>query len=178
MIRQAAERLGIDEGFVARLSVPDREVTVSVPVQMDNGRWRVFRGYRVQHCNARGPYNGGIRFHPDVGLDEVRALAALMTWKCAVVDIPFGGAKGGVEVDPSELSEAELERLTRAYTLMMLPNLGPRVDIPAPDVNTNEQVMAWIADAASAALGHPVPAIVTGKPGALGGIVGRREATG
>ncbi len=178
MIRQAAERLGIDEGFVARLSVPDREVTVSVPVQMDSGRWRLFRGYRVQHCNARGPYKGGIRFHPDVGLDEVRALAALMTWKCAVVDIPFGGAKGGVEVDPSELSEAELERLTRAYTLMMLPNLGPRVDIPAPDVNTNEQVMAWIADAASAALGHPVPAIVTGKPLALGGIVGRREATG
>lgn len=178
MIRQAAERLGIDEDFVARLSVPDREVTVSVPVQMDNGRWRVFRGYRVQHCNARGPYKGGIRYHPEVGLDEVRALAALMTWKCAVVDIPFGGAKGGVEVDPSELSRAELERLTRAYTQMMLPNLGPRVDIPAPDVNTNEQVMAWIVDTASAALGHPVPAIVTGKPVELGGIVGRREATG
>ncbi|HEY8497999.1 MAG TPA: Glu/Leu/Phe/Val dehydrogenase, partial [Limnochordales bacterium] len=178
MVRQAAERLGVDDGFVARLSVPDREISVWVPVQTDGGRWRVFRGYRVQHCNARGPYKGGIRYHPDVGLDEVRALAALMTWKCAVVDVPFGGAKGGIEVDPSQLSPGELERLTRGYTLMMLPNLGPQVDIPAPDVNTDERVMAWIADAASSALGRPVPAIVTGKPVALGGIQGRREATG
>lgn len=178
MVRQAAELINVPEDFVARLSVPDREVSVFVPVQMDNGRWRVFRGYRVQHCNARGPYKGGIRYHPEVGLEEVRALAALMTWKCAVVDVPFGGAKGGIEVDVSELSRGELERLTRGYTLMMLPNLGPQVDIPAPDVNTNEQIMAWIMDTASAALGRPVPAIVTGKPVALGGTVGRREATG
>ncbi|MEW6045532.1 MAG: Glu/Leu/Phe/Val dehydrogenase [Bacillota bacterium] len=178
MVRQAAELVNLRLDFAARLSVPDREISVSVPVMMDSGRWRVFRGYRVQHCNARGPYKGGIRYHPDVGLDEVRALAALMTWKCAVVDVPFGGAKGGIEVDPSELSRGELERLTRAYTLMMLPNWGPQVDIPAPDVNTNEQVMAWIMDTASVALGRPVPAIVTGKPVAIGGTAGRREATG
>ena len=178
MIREAARVLDVREDFVLRLSVPDREISVFVPVQMDNGRWRVFRGYRVQHCNARGPYKGGIRYHPEVGLEEVRALAALMTWKCAVVDVPFGGAKGGIQVDPSELSRSELERLTRGYTLMMLPNLGPQVDIPAPDVNTNEQVMAWIMDTASSALGRPVPAIVTGKPVELGGTVGRREATG
>lgn len=178
MVQQAASVLGIRSDFAERLSAPDRELSVSVPVLMDNGRWRIFRGYRVQHCNARGPYKGGIRYHPDVGLDEVRALAALMTWKCAVVDVPFGGAKGGIQVDATELSRGELERLTRAYTLMMLPNWGPRVDIPAPDVNTNEQIMAWIMDTASAELGRPVPGIVTGKPVALGGTVGRKEATG
>ncbi|MBE3597415.1 MAG: Glu/Leu/Phe/Val dehydrogenase [Limnochordaceae bacterium] len=178
MVQRAAGVLGVPSDFVARLSVPDREVTVHVPVRMDNGRWRVFKGYRVQHCNARGPYKGGIRYHPEVGIEEVRGLAALMTWKCAVVDVPFGGAKGGVEVDATELSQGELERLTRGYTLLMLPNWGPQTDIPAPDVNTNEQIMAWIMDTASSALGRPVPAIVTGKPVAVGGTVGRREATG
>ncbi len=178
MVREAARLVEVGPEVLARLSVPDREITVSVPLRMDSGRWRVLRGYRVQHCNARGPYKGGIRYHPDAALDEVRALAALMTWKCAVVDVPFGGAKGGVQVDVSELSEAERERLTRAYTLAMLPNLGPHVDIPAPDLNTDERVMGWMVQAASAALGRPVPAIVTGKPLHMGGIPGRREATG
>ena len=178
MVEEAARLLDVDPQLVARLRVPDREIVVAVPLQTDGGHWRVLQGYRVQHSNARGPYKGGLRFHPEVGLEEVRGLAALMTWKCAVVDIPFGGAKGGVQVDPSQLSPSERQRLTWAYTLMMLPNLGPETDILAPDVNTDEQVMAWVAQAAASALGRPVPAIVTGKPPAAGGTAGRREATG
>jgi glutamate dehydrogenase (NAD(P)+) len=145
---------------------------------MDDGRIEVFTGYRVQHSSARGPCKGGVRYHPKVDLDEVRALAALMTWKCAVVGIPYGGAKGGVECDPSVMSERELSRLTRRFTTAILPILGPKRDIPAPDVNTNAQVMAWMADTVSMLEGKAVMEIVTGKPIALGGSLGRKEATG
>jgi glutamate dehydrogenase (NAD(P)+) len=174
----AAERLGLDNGLAKVLRTPSKEVTVHIPVQLDDGRLEVFTGYRVQHSIARGPGKGGIRFAPDVTLDEVRALAAWMTWKCAVVNIPFGGAKGGVICDPRLLSEGELERITRRYTAEILPFIGPERDVPAPDMNTNEQTMAWIMDTYSMHVGHTATAVVTGKPLDLGGSRGRPEATG
>jgi len=174
----AATRLGLDDGMRQILSRPGREVTVNIPVQLDDGRLQVFTGYRVQHSIARGPAKGGIRFAPDVTLDEVRALAAWMTWKCAVVNIPFGGAKGGVICNPAVLSQGELERITRRYTAEILDFIGPERDVPAPDMNTNEQTMAWIMDTYSMHKRTTVTAVVTGKPLDLGGSRGRPEATG
>jgi glutamate dehydrogenase (NAD(P)+) len=173
-----ARRLHLDPGIHAILRQPERELTVSVPVVMDDGTIRVFTGYRIQHSSARGPCKGGIRYHPDVHLTEVRALAALMTWKCAVVGIPYGGAKGGVQCDPAQLSEDEICRLTRRFTAMIMPIIGAKRDIPAPDVNTNAQTMAWIADTVSMLERKTVIDIVTGKPIPLGGSLGRKEATG
>ncbi len=175
---QAAARLHLDDGMRKILGAPAKEITVNIPVQLDDGRLEVFTGYRVQHSLARGPGKGGIRFAPDVTLDEVRALASWMTWKCAVVNIPFGGAKGGVICDPSILSDSELERLTRRYTAEIIDFLGPERDVPAPDVNTNEKVMAWIMDTYSMHQRHTVTAVVTGKPTSLGGSRGRAAATG
>jgi glutamate dehydrogenase (NAD(P)+) len=175
---QAADRLGLDEGLCKVLRSPSKEITVYIPVQLDDGRLEVFTGYRVHHSLARGPAKGGIRFAPDVTLDEVRALAAWMTWKCAVVNIPFGGGKGGVICDPRMLSTQELERITRRYTAEILPFLGPERDVPAPDMNTNEQTMAWIMDTYSMHVGNTTTAVVTGKPLDLGGSRGRPEATG
>jgi len=175
---EAAMRLKLDDGVQKVLRTPAREITVNIPVQLDDGRLEVFTGYRVQHSVARGPAKGGIRFAPDVTLDEVRALASWMTWKCAVVNIPFGGAKGGVICDPTVLSDAELEKLTRRYTAEIIDFIGPERDVPAPDVNTNEKVMAWIMDTYSMHARHTVTAVVTGKPMALGGSRGRPEATG
>ena len=174
----AAEKLKLDDGLYQVLLTPDREIGVAIPVMMDNGSLKVFKGYRVQHSLARGPAKGGIRYAPDVTLDEVRALAAWMTWKCAVVNLPFGGAKGGIVCDPKTLSSAELEKLTRRYTASLMDVLGPDRDVPAPDVNTDEKVMAWIMDTYSMHARHTVTACVTGKPLDLGGSVGRREATG
>ncbi|MDD5542693.1 MAG: Glu/Leu/Phe/Val dehydrogenase [Acidobacteriia bacterium] len=174
----AAERLKLDPGLYQILRVPDREITVSIPVMMDSGRLQVFIGYRVQHNLARGPCKGGIRFAPTVTLDEVRALAAWMTWKCAIVNIPFGGAKGGVICDPSKLSNSEIEKITRRYTAMLMDVLGPERDVPAPDMNTNEQVMAWVMDTYSMHQRHTVTGVVTGKPIELGGSRGRHDATG
>ncbi len=175
---QAATRLGLDDGICKVLRKPSKEITVHIPVQLDDARLEVFTGYRVQHSLARGPAKGGIRFAPDVTIDEIRALAAWMTWKCAVVNIPFGGAKGGVICDPRLLSDSELERLTRRYTAEILPFLGPERDVPAPDMNTNQQTMAWIMDTYSMHVGNTVTAVVTGKPLDLGGSRGRPEATG
>src|ERR1041384_5286537 len=175
---EAASRLKLDDGMCKVLKCPAREITVNIPVQLDDGRLEVFTGYRVQDSIARGPGKGGIRFAPDVTLDEVRALASWMTWKCAVVNIPFGGAKGGVIVNPNILSDAELEKLTRRYTAEIIDFIGPERDVPAPDVNTNEKVMAWIMDTYSMHARHTVTAVVTGKPMALGGSRGRKEATG
>ena len=175
---EAALRLKLDEGICKVLRAPNKEITVNIPVQLDDGRIEVFTGYRVQHSLARGPGKGGIRFAPDVTLDEVRALASWMTWKCAVVNIPFGGAKGGVICDPHLLSDMELEKLTRRYTAEIIDFLGPERDVPAPDVNTNEQVMAWIMDTYSMHARHTTTAVVTGKPASLGGSRGRPEATG
>ena len=175
---EAATRLDLDEGLQKVLRTPGVELTVNIPVQLDDGRIEVFTGYRVQHSIARGPAKGGIRFAPDVTLDEVRALAAWMTWKCAVVNIPFGGAKGGVICDPDLLSQFELERITRRYTAGIMDILGPERDVPAPDMNTNAQVMAWIMDTYSMHKRHTVTAVVTGKPPDLGGSRGRTEATG
>lgn len=175
---EAARRLGLDDGTQKVLRSPAMELTVHIPVVLDDGRIEVFTGYRVQHSIARGPAKGGIRFAPDVSLDEMRALAAWMTWKCAVVNIPFGGAKGGVICDPFVLSEGELERITRRYTAEILDFIGPERDVPAPDMNTNEQTMAWIMDTYSMHKRHTVTAVVTGKPFDLGGSRGRREATG
>jgi glutamate dehydrogenase (NAD(P)+) len=175
---EAAERLGLDDGMRKILRTPAREITASIPVQLDDGRLEVFTGYRVQHSIARGPAKGGIRFAPDVTLDEVRALAAWMTWKCAVVNIPFGGGKGGVICNPALLSQGELERITRRYTAEILDFLGPERDVPAPDMNTNEQTMAWIMDTYSMHNRTTVTAVVTGKPLILGGSRGRPEATG
>ncbi len=175
---EAATRLKLDDGMCKVLRSPAREITVHIPVQLDDGRLEVFTGYRVQHSIARGPAKGGIRFAPDVTLDEVRALASWMTWKCAVVNIPFGGGKGGVIVDPHLLSDAELEKLTRRYTAEIIDFIGPEKDVPAPDVNTNAQIMAWIMDTYSMHLRKTVTAVVTGKPEALGGSRGRPEATG
>jgi glutamate dehydrogenase (NAD(P)+) len=177
-LEEVASRLRIDPGILAILQRPERELAVSVPVIMDDGHIEVFTGYRVQHSSARGPCKGGIRFHPDVDLNEVRALAALMTWKCAVAGIPYGGAKGGVQCDPSLMSTNELSRLTRRFTAAIMPILGPKRDIPAPDVNTNAQVMAWMADTVSMLEGKAVMEIVTGKPIPMGGSLGRLEATG
>jgi glutamate dehydrogenase (NAD(P)+) len=175
---EAAARLELDPGIHAILREPERELTVAVPVEMDDGTIKVFKGYRVQHSSARGPCKGGIRYHPDVNLNEVKGLAAMMTWKCAVVNIPYGGAKGGIQVAPAGMSQKELARMTRRFTAMILPILGPQRDIPAPDVNTNAQVMAWIADTVSMLSGSTTLEIVTGKPLNLGGSLGRREATG
>ena len=174
---QAAERLGLDEGLREVLSTPKRALTVSIPVRMDNGTYRVFTGHRVAHNMARGPAKGGIRFHPDVSLDEVKALASWMTWKCACLDLPFGGGKGGVRVDPHKLSDGERERLTRRYTCEILPLIGPDQDIPAPDVYTDAQTMAWIMDTYSMTKGATTLGVVTGKPIALGGSQGRDKAT-
>jgi len=176
--RFAAEILKLEEGFFKYLANPVRQVIVSVPVVMDSGDLQVFEGYRVIHDNVLGPSKGGIRYAPDVNLDEVKALASWMTWKCAVVDVPFGGAKGGVRCNPRELSKAELERLTRRFTSSMLDVFGPDRDIPAPDMNTDEQVMAWIMDTYSMNVQQTETAVVTGKPVILGGSQGRREATG
>jgi len=175
---EAAARLNLDEGLQKVLRTAGTELTVHIPVLLDDGRLEVFTGYRVQHSIARGPAKGGIRFAPDVTLDEVRALAAWMTWKCAVVNIPFGGAKGGVICDPSLLSTLELERITRRYTSEIMDILGPERDVPAPDMNTNAQTMAWIMDTYSMHKRHTVTAVVTGKPLELGGSRGRTEATG
>jgi glutamate dehydrogenase (NAD(P)+) len=174
----AAQKLNLDEGIGRILRSPTREITVYIPVQMDDGHIEVFTGYRVQHSIARGPAKGGIRYSPDVTLDEVRALASWMTWKCAVVNIPFGGAKGGVICDPKKMSMHELERMTRRYTAELIEFIGPEKDVPAPDVNTNEQVMAWIMDTYSMHMRQTVTAVVTGKPLNMGGSKGRREATG
>ena len=174
----AAERLKLNEGMRKVLKAPTREITVNIPVMLDDGRLEMFTGYRVQHSIARGPGKGGIRYAPDVTLDEVRALASWMTWKCAVVNIPFGGAKGGVICDPNLMSDGELERITRRYTAAIAEFIGPEIDVPAPDVNTNERVMAWIMDTYSMRVGHATTAVVTGKPMNLGGSLGRREATG
>ena len=173
-----AQKLNLDAGVHEVLKYPKRELTVNFPVSLDNGTTKMFTGYRVHHNLTRGPAKGGIRFHPDTNLDEVRALAFWMTVKCAVVNIPFGGAKGGVVCDPSQLSLSELEDLTRRYTTEISILLGPDKDIPAPDVNTNGQIMAWIMDTYSMQAGHTVPAVVTGKPLAIGGSEGRIEATG
>jgi glutamate dehydrogenase (NAD(P)+) len=175
---EAARRLKLDDGLCKVLRTAGKEVTVHIPVQLDDGRLELFTGYRVQHSIARGPGKGGIRFAPDVTLDEVRALAAWMTWKCAVVNIPFGGAKGGVICNPSIMSDSELEKLTRRYTAEIMEFIGPERDVPAPDVNTNEKIMAWIMDTYSMHARHTVTAVVTGKPMALGGSRGRPEATG
>ncbi|MGE5602000.1 MAG: Glu/Leu/Phe/Val family dehydrogenase [Nitrososphaerales archaeon] len=173
-----AARLSLDPGIHAILREPERELTVAVPVVMDDGSIKVFKGYRVQHSSARGPCKGGIRYHPDVNLNEVKGLAAMMTWKCAVVNIPFGGGKGGIQVDPTGMSQGELARMTRRFTAMILPILGAKRDIPAPDVNTNPQIMAWMADTASMIEGTQMLEIVTGKPVNMGGSKGRKEATG
>jgi glutamate dehydrogenase (NAD(P)+) len=175
---QAADKLELNAGLREVLRRPDRELTVSLPIVMDDGHTKVFTGYRVQHNFLRGPCKGGIRFAPDVNLDEVRALAAWMTWKCSVVDIPFGGGKGGVICDPRELSQGELERITRRYTASIMDILGPDRDVPAPDMNTNEQTMAWIMDTYSMHVRKTTTAVVTGKPISIGGSRGRREATG
>ena len=175
---RAAAELELDPGIYRILRQPERQTTVAIPVRMDGGEIEVFTGHRVVHNTARGPGKGGIRFDTGVSLDEVSALAAWMTWKCAVVDVPFGGAKGGVLCDPFSMSPGELERLTRRYTSAIIDGLGPDSDVPAPDVNTNERVMAWVMDTYSMHVGHSVPAVVTGKPLALGGSLGRREATG
>ncbi len=174
----AAHLLRLDPDLYKVLRVPNREITTYIPVFMDDGHIEVFTGYRVQHNFARGPAKGGIRYAPDVTLDEVRALAAWMTWKCAVVNIPFGGAKGGVICDPSQMSQSELERMTRRYTAELIDFIGPERDVPAPDMNTNEQTMAWIMDTYSMHARHTVTAVVTGKPIDLAGSRGRREATG
>ena len=174
----AAHKLGLEQGIYRFLKWPSREITLYIPVGMDNGTLEVFTGYRVMHSNVRGPGKGGIRFAPDVSLDEIRALATWMTWKCAVVNIPFGGAKGGVICDPRKMSRGELERLTRRYTAELADWLGPERDIPAPDVGTGEQTMAWVMDTYSMHVGQATTAVVTGKPIELGGSRGRREATG
>src|SRR5437660_3449868 len=175
---RAAQLLNLNPDLYAVMRVPNRELKVYIPVRLDSGRLEVFEGYRVQHNFARGPAKGGIRYSPDVTLDEVRALAAWMTWKCAVVNVPFGGAKGGVICDPAQMSQAELERLTRRYAAELIDFIGPEKDVPAPDMNTNEQTMAWIMDTYSMHARHTVNAVVTGKPVELGGSRGRREATG
>ncbi|GAB4395655.1 MAG: Glu/Leu/Phe/Val dehydrogenase [Microscillaceae bacterium] len=175
---EAARLLGIDEEMYNILKIPARQVIVGIPITMDNGRIKVFEGYRVIHSNILGPSKGGIRYDPDVNLNEVKALAAWMTWKCAVVDIPYGGAKGGIACNPREMSAGELERLTRGYTLAMLDVFGPDRDIPAPDMGTGPREMAWLMDEYSRAKGMTINAVVTGKPLVLGGSLGRMEATG
>jgi glutamate dehydrogenase (NAD(P)+) len=175
---RAAQLLNLDADLYAVMRVPNRELKVYIPTRMDSGRIQVFEGFRVQHNFARGPAKGGIRYSPDVNIDEVRALAAWMTWKCAVVNVPFGGGKGGIICDPQQMSMGELERMTRRYASELLDFIGPEKDVPAPDMNTNEQTMAWIMDTYSMHARHTVTAVVTGKPIDLGGSSGRREATG
>ena len=174
----AAKKLGLEDGLYRYLKHPSKEITVYIPVPLDTGRLEVFIGYRVLHSTIRGPGKGGIRFAPDVSIDEVRALAAWMTWKCAVVNIPFGGAKGGVICDPSKLSKTELERITRRYTAELSEWFGPERDVPAPDIGTNEQTMAWVMDTYAMHVRQATTAVVTGKPLELGGSQGRKEATG
>jgi glutamate dehydrogenase (NAD(P)+) len=174
----AARLLGLDPGIWKILTNPKRQITVACPVQMDNGEIEVFTGYRVQYNITLGPAKGGIRYHPDVSLDEVTALAAWMTWKCAVAHIPFGGGKGGIVCDPTRMSRRELEALTRRYVAEIIDAIGPEKDVPAPDVNTNDQIMAWVMDTYSMHVGHTATAVVTGKPVEMGGSLGRREATG
>ena len=174
----AAEKLNLEQGLWRVLQQPNREIIVHIPVNMDNGQLEVFTGYRVQHSIARGPAKGGVRYAPDVTLDEFRALASWMTWKCAVVNIPFGGAKGGIICDPKNMSRGELERMTRRYTSELIEFIGPEKDVAAPDVNTNEQTMAWMMDTYSMHMRQTVTAVVTGKPLNMGGSRGRREATG
>ncbi len=174
----AAERLGLDEGLRRRMLACDRSLIVSVPTMMDDGGLRVFTGYRIQHNNTLGPFKGGVRYHPDVTLDEITGLAMLMTWKCALMGLPYGGAKGGIPCDPRTMSRGELERMTRRYTSEIFLIIGPDMDIPAPDLGTDEQIMAWIMDTYSMQRGVTVPGVVTGKPLLLGGSLGRKEATG
>ncbi|MFZ0747534.1 MAG: Glu/Leu/Phe/Val dehydrogenase [Terracidiphilus sp.] len=174
----AANALELSNDTREMIKYPERVLTVTVPVRMDDGHIHRFEAYRVQHSSVRGPAKGGIRYHPQVTLDEVKALATWMTWKCAVVNIPFGGGKGGVTCDPKHMSQGELERMTRRYTSAILPLIGPEQDIPAPDVYTNPQTMAWIMDTYSMTKGYPIPGVVTGKPICLGGSLGRNEATG
>ncbi|AII03201.1 glutamate dehydrogenase [Rhodococcus opacus] len=176
-LRQAVDVLGLDDGVYSILSTPRREMTVSVPLRRDDGTIEVFTGHRVQHNLSRGPAKGGLRYSPDVRLDEVRALAMWMTWKCALLDVPYGGAKGGITIDPRRYSPAELERVTRRYTSEISPILGPETDIPAPDIGTDEQTMSWVMDTYSTGRGHTVLGVVTGKPLALGGSLGRASAT-
>jgi glutamate dehydrogenase/leucine dehydrogenase len=174
----AADAMSLDADVREMIKYPERILTVTIPVRMDNGHIHRFEGYRVQHSMVRGPAKGGIRYHPQVTLDEVKALATWMTWKCAVVNIPFGGAKGGITCDVKHMSQDEIQRMTRRYTSAILPLIGPERDIPAPDVYTNSQTMAWIMDTYSMTKGYPIPGVVTGKPISLGGSLGRNEATG
>ncbi len=173
---EAAEAMHLDANLRERLKLPQRSLIVSIPVKMDDGRVEVFTGYRVQHDTARGPSKGGIRYHPGVNLGEVAALSMWMTWKCALADLPYGGAKGGVRVDPKQLSPGELQRLTRRYATEIFPLIGPDKDVPAPDVGTDQQVMAWIMDTYSQQVGYAVQGVVTGKPLSIGGSLGREEA--
>jgi glutamate dehydrogenase (NAD(P)+) len=173
-----AEVINLDQNILERLSKPKRAIIASVPIRMDNGKTHTFIGYRVQHSLTSGPSKGGLRYHPSVDLGEVAALAMWMTWKCAIMNLPFGGAKGGIACDPDKLSMGEKERMTRRFTEEILPILGPRMDVPAPDLGTDEQTMAWIMDTYSMSVGYACPEIVTGKPVELGGCIGRREATG
>lgn len=175
---QAAELMGLDSNLHERLKFPQRSLVVSIPILMDDGRVEVYTGYRVQHDSSRGPSKGGIRYHPEVSLGEVAALAMWMTWKCALADLPYGGAKGGVAVAPKTLSRFELQRLTRRYAAEIFPLIGPDKDVPAPDVGTDAQVMAWIMDTYSQQVGYAVPGVVTGKPLSIGGSLGREDATG
>ena len=177
LIERAGAVLGLDEGMIRRIVTPERILEVAVPVRMDSGQIDMFTGWRIQHNTSRGPGKGGIRFHPSVNVDEIAALSADMSIKCAVVNIPYGGAKGGVKVDPSKLSHAELERLTRRYAFAISPMIGPDRDIPAPDINTDTQVMSWIMDTVSMLAGHNMPGVVTGKPLAIGGSLGHAGAT-
>ena len=176
-LSSAIEILGYDEGLHAMLATPRREITVAIPLRRDDGRTELFTGYRVQHNISRGPGKGGLRYAPGVDPDEVRALAMWMTWKCAVVDLPYGGAKGGVTIDPRQYSQAELERVTRRYTSEIMPMIGPERDIMAPDIGTDEQTMAWVMDTYSVNQGYTIPAVTTGKPVAMGGSLGRATAT-
>src|SRR5205807_3939871 len=173
-----AEHLDLDAGVLERLKMPKRALVVSVPIRMDDGRTEGFLGFRVQHSLTSGPAKGGLRYHPAVDLGEVCALAMWMSWKCGIMNLPFGGAKGGIAVDPAMLSPGEIERLTRRFTDEILAVIGPRVDVMAPDLGTNEQTMAWIYDTYSMHVGYACPEVVTGKPVELGGCIGRREATG
>ena len=178
VLESAAKMLGLEEEEYVVLKYPERELRVAIPVKMDDGSLKIFEGYRVQHSCIRGPSKGGIRFHQDANMDEVKALAAWLSFKCAVADIPYGGGKGGIKVDPRTLSKGELERLTRRFTARILPIIGPEQDIPAPDVNTNAEIMGWMMDTYSMFQGYAVPDIVTGKPVEIGGSLGRGEATG
>jgi glutamate dehydrogenase (NAD(P)+) len=178
ILDKAAAMLKLEKDDYIKLKYPDREIKVSLPVKMDEGTVNVFEGYRVQHSGIRGPYKGGFRYHQNVDLDEVKALAALMSFKCSLINIPYGGAKGGIAVDVTKLSKNELERLTRKYATLLYPFVGPQIDIPAPDVNTNAEIMGWFMDTYSTMAGHLTPGVVTGKPIHLGGSLGRNEATG